>query len=304
MSRGLDHRAVLFDGAEQFVDAGGSFVRDGLRRDEPVWMVSGTPRMRSLLEALGDDGRHIDTTALDPWYSSPARMITMLMQRMGREATARGGPWIIGEVPVVGADAATRREWVRYEALVNHALAGSSARLLCLYDSQRVEQPTLADARRNHPVLHTCSGLVASTEYTTPEVVLRELHSSDLDAVPVTAAALRFDDRPSPAREFVTGHAREAGLAGDALDDLRVAATEIITNAILHGRRPHWISFWVTDGGVICEVADGGLGVASPLAGHLVPDVEAPGGRGLWIARQLCDRVEISGARVRLHMGR
>jgi hypothetical protein len=57
--------------------------------------------------------------------------------------------------------------------------------------------------------------------------------------------------------------------------------------------------------GVICEVCDKGR-IVDPLAGRRRPSINAAGGRGLWIANQLCDLVQLrtfaGGGVVRLHM--
>ena len=85
---------------------------------------------------------------------------------------------------------------------------------------------------------------------------------------------------------------------------MRIAASEIVDNAILHGRTPHWVHVWTAGDELLCEVQDGGDGIASPFAGMLVPPIEAGEGRGVWIARQLCERLEVGGPRVRLHFRR
>ena len=55
-----------------------------------------------------------------------------------------------------------------------------------------------------------------------------------------------------------------------------------------------------------CHVHDLGHGLTDPLVGYFPPPQEPTSGRGLWLARQLCDSVEIgtddSGSHVRLLM--
>jgi hypothetical protein len=56
---------------------------------------------------------------------------------------------------------------------------------------------------------------------------------------------------------------------------------------------------------VICEVSDNGR-IGQPLVGRQLPADDSVGGRGLWMANQLCDLVQIrtfaDGSVVRLHM--
>jgi hypothetical protein len=58
---------------------------------------------------------------------------------------------------------------------------------------------------------------------------------------------------------------------------------------------------------VICEIRDGGQ-LSNPLAGRERPGAQDLGGRGLWMANQLCDLVQLrtydDGNAVRIHMRR
>ena len=105
-------------------------------------------------------------------------------------------------------------------------------------------------------------------------------------------------------RELVLAAAVDADLPQERADELALAVNEIATNAIVHGRPPTTLRVWRQKGEIVCEVADAGKGIKDPLAGHLRPPAEAPGGRGLWLARLLCDAVEIRngvGCTVTLH---
>ena len=61
---------------------------------------------------------------------------------------------------------------------------------------------------------------------------------------------------------------------------------------------------WAEDGSLVCEVTDEGV-IADPLVGRRRPVLDRAGGRGLWIANQLCDLVQVrsgaAGTTVRLH---
>ena len=61
---------------------------------------------------------------------------------------------------------------------------------------------------------------------------------------------------------------------------------------------------WEADGEVIVEVTDAGDGIGDVLAGQLPPPPDELGGRGLWLARLLCDAVEVcdvGGCTVTMH---
>lgn len=85
---------------------------------------------------------------------------------------------------------------------------------------------------------------------------------------------------------------------------LSVAAAEVLTNAILYGGGEARLSIWAEGGRIICQVEDAGRGIEDPLVGYRPPGGRT-GGRGLWLARQMVDLLEIlpsaRGATVRLH---
>jgi anti-sigma regulatory factor (Ser/Thr protein kinase) len=297
-----EHRALLYDGADHFVRASEGFVRAGLERDEPVWVITGSPRIDALLETLGDDAAALELTPGSEWFRNAARTLTTLSSRLD-DHDGPGAIHALGEIPWQSMVSSTQREWVRVEALLDEQMAGHTVRMLCAYDAQRLPESVLEHARRTHAVLDEAGGVVPSPSYA-PGAVLGELHALPLEPAPDSAASLQFDDRPAPARDFVTARASEAGLTAPALDDLRVAAGEIVNNAILHGRRPHWVHVWATDDELLCEVQDAGAGIASTVTGFVIPPLDAPAGRGVWIARQLCDQLEVAGGRVRLHFRR
>ena len=106
-------------------------------------------------------------------------------------------------------------------------------------------------------------------------------------------------------REFVSEHASRAGLSRRRVLDLVVAATEIVSNSLEHGAGRGTIRMWNGSRRVVCEVRDGGR-LQDPLADRRLPTQSSPGGRGFWIANQLCDLVQVrtppSGTVVRLHV--
>jgi hypothetical protein len=67
------------------------------------------------------------------------------------------------------------------------------------------------------------------------------------------------------------------------------------------------LRIWQDDGTLVCEVEDRGL-IADPLVDRRRPDPEQSGRRGLWMANQVCDLVQIraagAGTVVRLHLRR
>lgn len=123
------------------------------------------------------------------------------------------------------------------------------------------------------------------------------------------AILLRFEfdrDAITGVRHDIAGHASAAGLGGIRLDGFVLAVNEIMTNAVRHGGGHGLVTLWRTVGGLRCEVSDHGTGEPARFNGHALPPTEATGGRGLWLARHLCDSFAVEtgrdGTRVALTM--
>lgn len=95
-------------------------------------------------------------------------------------------------------------------------------------------------------------------------------------------------------RHAVASCASAAGLAGQRLEDFVLAVNELITNAVRHGGGRGRIRLWRANRDVVCEISDEGAGIdAARLGNHDRPRLDTAGGWGLWLARQLSDRMEV-----------
>jgi serine/threonine-protein kinase RsbW len=89
-------------------------------------------------------------------------------------------------------------------------------------------------------------------------------------------------------RALVARVAAAAGLSVRDRGNLVIAVDEIVANAIVHaGGRGVLLIGRRTDG-VVVEVSDDGPGLPGKHPLDDPPPADALGGRGLWIARQLC----------------
>jgi anti-sigma regulatory factor (Ser/Thr protein kinase) len=129
---------------------------------------------------------------------------------------------------------------------------------------------------------------------------------------PRLASTLALDDVRDlrSARSTLRDVLSTAMLPPPAAEGFLVAVSEVATNALVHGRVPVRIQVWVSRAEVVCTVTDRGAGFDAGEAGLHRPDDRdlAPGGRGLWIARQLCDALvaepTAEGFAVTLRLGR
>jgi anti-sigma regulatory factor (Ser/Thr protein kinase) len=104
-------------------------------------------------------------------------------------------------------------------------------------------------------------------------------------------------------RALVRAAGAAAGVAPDELDNLLIAVSEIATNAIRHGSAMGSVTVEHLAAGLTVEISDDGGGLPDGLVVDR-PPADAVGGRGLWLAHQMCPRIEVtsspSGVTVRL----
>ncbi len=109
----------------------------------------------------------------------------------------------------------------------------------------------------------------------------------------------------SAVRALVSRRAAAAGMDVGRAHDLVLAVCEVATNSVRHADGSGVLRIWQEGDGLVCEVADRGR-PARPLAGRDRPMPGQEGGYGLWIAGQLCDRIQLlqrdTGTVIRMHM--
>lgn len=105
-------------------------------------------------------------------------------------------------------------------------------------------------------------------------------------------------------RQLLVAWALREAMGVEAADELVLSVHEIATNSIRHGGGAGMLRLWRTSESLVCEVQDAGR-IADPAIGRVAPGASAAESRGVWIARQLCDLVQIrsgaSGTQVRMH---
>ena len=93
-------------------------------------------------------------------------------------------------------------------------------------------------------------------------------------------------------RDLVATCASHAGLSDEKTANLVLAAYEISANSVEHGGGYGTIRIWIDEFDIVCEVRDGGT-ITDPMLGRVQPPADAQHGRGMWLANQLCDLVQI-----------
>lgn len=304
----LTHQGLLYGSREEFLAGTVPFIRDGLECGDWIRVVTTERTAGWLRAALGADARQVRFDECSQWYRHPARALGALHRAVRKVSVDGQRLRMIGEPLGAAHTGPEGRERVRLESLVNAALASANASLVCVYDTRVVDPEVLAQVARTHPELVADGGARPSPNYTDSATFNAEFDNSPLPRPPSSALRLRFHRVADLAtlRAFIASYATWAGVPAQSVGQFVQAVDEVATNAIEHGGGSGVLCLWTDAQRMSCEVKDTGAGLRDPLAGHLPPPAGRASLRGLWLARQFCDLVEVrsdpAGTTVRLHL--
>ncbi len=202
--------------------------------------------------------------------------------------------------PLALAPTDSVREWQRFEAVLDHVAHTEPLCVTCVHDERRQPGPMLSTARATHPVLLRGPVAEPNPDHQDPAAYLTALPVPPEpleDAEPLFAAHAVRDLRGL--RRDLAVRASAVGLLPEhetRLEDFLLAVDEMTTNALRHGRPPVDLRLWATENRLVCRVTDHGSGLDDPFLGYgpAHGDDLSRGGMGLWLARQLCDHVDIT----------
>jgi anti-sigma regulatory factor (Ser/Thr protein kinase) len=303
---GYPHDAVLFDTPGELVEVAVPFLLAGLAAGDGAVIATSRHTAELLCEAIGGDERVAVLRRSDVYNRRTATAITTYRRVGERIGDGVQRVRVVGEIDY-GLTARDWLEWQRYEAVINHALVGWPLWGLCVFDTRRLPDPILESAMRTHQHLHTSGGRVANAQFVDPADYVRSLPlpAEPLEDSPPRLTADEVTDfiglRHAVAAELATSAAPR-----DTAEDFLLAIDEMTSNAVRHGRPPVSLRLWASADRIVCTIADRGPGWDDPFAGYgpAHGDDLSRGGMGLWLARQLCDHVDITqngaGTAVRL----
>ncbi|HSE71338.1 MAG TPA: sensor histidine kinase [Nocardioidaceae bacterium] len=294
------HEAALYSGLDGLVDTVVPFVRAGLAHGEPVLVALLPDRLKAVTEELGDDAERVETVNMAELGANPARIIPEWRRFVGHAADA--GPFRgVGEPIWAGRRPVEIEECRLHEALLNTAFDdGPPWQLMCPYDEESLPDSVIEGAIRTHPVVSGDSdagigydGQHGPEQFTVPLTHLPE-DTYDFEFGPGDLSGLRG---------IVSRLGHEAGLDRDRTDDLVLAAHELATNSIIHGGGAGRLRAWREPEAFVVDIRDAGV-IVDPLVGRELSLSMEENGRGVWMANQLCDLVQVrsneSGTAVRL----
>ncbi|MEV8503834.1 anti-sigma factor RsbA family regulatory protein [Actinoplanes sp. NPDC051475] len=299
-STGYDHHVLFCDSTDALLAGAVPFLRAGLDAGEPAVLVCGRDASAALADAVGG-GPQVTVVDRASVHTRTAHAVASYRQIMRRHAAAGSRRVrLVGEV-AFGADPETWREWIRFEAVANAALISYPLSGVCAYDTRSLPEPLLAGAEQTHPLLLTPGGSRPNPRYQDPAAFLRHSADVDPDPLPSTSATATID-LTSPGRIAEMRHELRAGDVLSGLpplsrSDLIAAVAEVAANGLTHGRPPVRVRLWANPHRVLCTVTDQGSGFDDPLAGYAPADTghrPLRSGAGLWLARQCCDRLDMT----------
>jgi len=302
MRRGFRHEALIYRDRDEYLAGTVPFLRAGVEAGEPA-LVAVSRQNTALLEAeLGDAGavRFADMESLG---RNPARIIPFMQDFLdehgGVPARAVSEPLWPGRAP------AEVEECQRHDSLLNAAFAAAPEwSLLCPYDASALDDEVLEAVSRSHGAVSHDGVSEPSADYE----LAADHFAGELPDRPPGIAGFPFE-RPDLAevRRRVEEAAESVGVPSLDVAAVVVAASELAANSVAHGGGAGMLRIWTEPGALLIEIQDGGW-IVDPLVGRLRPTMTQEGGRGLWMANQLCDLVQIrsgeDGTVVRLQAAR
>ncbi|SNY24260.1 sensor histidine kinase [Paractinoplanes atraurantiacus] len=304
MSRPADadrfrHTALVLDGARTVDTALVPHLRRLLRAGEPVFMVVGDHTATAVRRSLGAAGGALEWGDSTGFYQRLGFAYEGFRRHLAAEHANGRHVHVIAEPDLTGGAGDTTStsraaEYLAYESICNDTYAPYGSPVTCVWDSRRHPPDLIDEVREVHGHELTEDGPVPSRTYRPPGEYLAGRDEVSLDDVPGNAQDLRLGDAAELGRlrAALRSSISRAPFTGEAADDIVVAATEAASNGLVHGAAPVRVRFWHHGDTFVVQADDAGGYPLPPDAGYRPPEPAAgPGGRGLWLARQLADTV-------------
>jgi anti-sigma regulatory factor (Ser/Thr protein kinase) len=282
------HEAGFYGSDAEFRALIVPFAEEGIAAGEPV-IIGYDDRKNDLLRSWLTDPSAVEFITGNTLYATPAQAITTY-QRLFEFHIAMGAEQIriAGDVPHPG-NGGRYEGWDRYECAINTAWHDFPVWGRCLYDTATAPAEVLDAAERTHPNIvspagdrHPSGRYQDHSQFQPLAAPPDPLEGSD----PVLELTVTARSAASVRRALARagrGRVRDA-----VLDDLLIATSEAVNNALLHGRVPVTLRIWTAPGRILVHVHDTGPGPADPLAGLIRPASRGTDpGLGLWVIHQL-----------------
>ena len=299
------HEALLYAGEDEFVERAVAFIRAGLAREEAILTVVDAPKIGRLRAALDKSADLVHFADMAQVGRNPALIIQAWRDFVSEQRLDGHAMRGIGEPISTARNEAALVECHIHESLLNVAFRDEpNFWLLCPYDTASLPTRVIEQTIVNHPFVCDGAGHRSSDtdhlEFAAGFAQPLPPPVGEVVTVGFGAATMQ------PLRRFIAAQAVAAGLAEVRAGELVVAASEVATNVVVHGGGDGRVRIWTDAGHLLCEIEGHGH-ITDPLVGRLRPGHAQIHGRGVWLANQFCDLVQIRSTEqrttVRLHVG-
>jgi anti-sigma regulatory factor (Ser/Thr protein kinase) len=307
----MEHAAGFHGSATDLLDQLVPLAEQALDRAEPLATALQPDTERALDDRLGgeltSEERFVRLRPPDggPAGASAQTLAARWALELRALSVAKGRPVTVLNEHTAAFDGADGRFWTELDAALNVALADLPVRITCFYPELPLHLEILDGARRNHPLLLSDGELRHNPGHHDPRAVIAARPAAQPPVlgppdVRLSFSAWQLHEVRTTVEHALSGH----GYERERLEDIVLAVNELATNAVEHGAPEAQLSLWTGGHGLLCEIDDGGT-LRDPLPGLQAPHPAEPRGRGVWIARQLCDSLHVwtdgRGTHVRVH---
>lgn len=296
----FSHEARLYRDGEQLEHGIRRFAEDGFAAAEPTLLIIPSFRHDALRPIPGPPGAEVELEDMTAIGLNPARIISRLLDWTERHPSPVR---LVSEPLWPGRGQAEVAEVLGHEALVESALAGTGAKLLCAYEVEAAPRAVIDDLACHHHRTWGTDG--RRREPGGAAAPPRPVHAEPFGPPAEPFEELPVTDDLHRVRKQVEASDAVAALSRQRRSDFVLAVNEAATNALKYGDPPRAVRLWRSGSCVVGEVF-GRSRLDDPLVGRRRPAPSALRGRGLWMMNQLCDLVELRSSScrttLRLHM--
>jgi anti-sigma regulatory factor (Ser/Thr protein kinase) len=274
---------VYHEGDEDLAEQLVPDIARALAEGDAVLVCSPRGIWDSISASLGQASAEIEYVPDAIRYAHP-NVAMRILNDFVRDRTRNGAraAWSIGAIPFNG-DGVRNAAWVRYEQAVNEVLQHLPLRAICTYDVRTTPPELLDEARCVHSNVDGSTAFVRHAD---------GRHAASPIALPSDEPLLQLHVHSSRSARHTVAEAYRELIDDDALGDLTLIVSEIVSNALDHGAPPVTLSAWfdTADASSVIDVSDHGMGIDDPFV-DLRPPEQRPGGAGMWIVGQLSERL-------------
>jgi transcriptional regulator with XRE-family HTH domain len=170
----LKHRVLRYATMKEFLATVLPCFDEGMARGDPLLAVTTPKNGRVLRREFATAGRQLRTADSGRWYQSLTGALDAYRRFIDEKIDAGASSIrIIGEPVWSDPSTAEIDSWTRYEALINIALAGAPAEVICVYNTVTTPVGVLAGVDETHPETLDAGGVRTTAHYDPYDVLLR-----------------------------------------------------------------------------------------------------------------------------------